>query len=127
MFVAKFKVLFFLAQVSLIINCVILFSVVLNLDWVRTRAAGGQFDDFPIVLRIIYFAMFILMITVMIWLWQNQNKLLSQHGIKFAKFFGVLFSISTLTQLVSRSPDERWNAIPAIILAITFFKLTKRN
>lgn len=123
----KFKVLLFLAQVSLIFNCVILFSVVLNLDWVRTRAAGGQFDDFPIVLRIIYFAMFIFMITLMIWLWENRNRFLSQRGIKFAKFLGVLFSISTLTQLISRSPDERWNAIPAIILAITFFKLAKRN
>lgn len=112
---------------SLFGNSVILLGVALDLDWVRTRAAGGQFETFPIVLRIIYFLMFIFMISLIIWLWDNRKGSLTQRGKRFAKFLWVLFSISTVTQLISRSADERWNAIPAVILAITFFKLAKQK
>lgn len=112
---------------SLFGNSVILLGVALDLDWVRTRAAGGQFETFPIVLRIIYFLMFIFMISLIIWLWDNRKGSLTQRGTRFAKFLWVLFSISTVTQLISRSADERWNAIPAVILAITFFKLAKQK
>lgn len=123
----RFSVWLGFAQFSLFVNSTILVSVVLNLDWVRTRAAGGQFDNFPLALRIIYFLMFIFMISIMIWLWDNRKGSLTQRGTKFAKFLWVLFSISTLTQLISRSADERWNALPAVILAITFFKLAKQK
>ena len=46
-----------LAQLALVYNLMILFSVVLNLSWVETRAAGGQYTDFPISIRILYFFM----------------------------------------------------------------------
>ena len=48
---------YLLAQLSLVVNVAILFSVTLNLDWVRTRAAGGQFDEFPVVIRVVYLLM----------------------------------------------------------------------
>jgi len=35
----------------------ILISVVMNLSWVETRAAGGQYTDFPISIRILYLFM----------------------------------------------------------------------
>ena len=123
----KRSILIGLAQLSLLSNSLILISVSLNLEWVRTRAAGGQFSDFPLLIRAIYFVMFVLMITLMIWLWDNRNNQLSLRGIRSVKFLAVIFSISTVFQLISRSPDERWNAIPAIILAITFFQLAKQN
>jgi len=123
----KRSILIGLAQLSLLANSLILISVTLNLEWVRTRAAGGQFSDFPLLIRAIYFVMFVLMIALMIWLWDNSNNQLSSGGIRLSKFLAVLFSISTISQLISRSPDERWNAIPAIILALTFFRLAKQN
>lgn len=123
----KRSILIGLAQLSLLVNSLILISVTLNLEWVRTRAVGGQFSDFPLLIRAIYFVMFVLMIALMIWLWDNSNNQLSSGGIRLSKFLAVLFSISTIFQLISRSPDERWNAIPAIILALTFFRLTKQN
>ena len=123
----KRSILIGLAQLSLLANSLILISVTLNLEWVRTRAAGGQFSDFPLLIRAIYFVMFVLIITLMIWLWDNSNNQLSSGGIRLSKFLAVIFSISTVFQLISRSPDERWNAIPAIILAITFFQLAKQN
>ena len=35
-------------------NAFLLIGVVLNLDFVHTRAAGGQFTDFPIGIRVVY-------------------------------------------------------------------------
>lgn len=115
------------AQISLVFNSILLLSVSLNYDWVRTRAAGGQFDDFPVFIRIIYFVMFVLMIMLMIWLWDIRNVSLTAQQVKFSRFLGILFSISTVFQLISRSPNERWNAIPAVILAITFFRIAKQE
>ena len=123
----KRSILIGLAQLSLLANSLILISVTLNLEWVRTRAAGGQFSDFPVLIRVVYFVMFVLMIALMVWLWNNRSTHLSSGGIRLVKFLAVLFSISTVFQLISRSPDERWNAIPAMILALTFFQLAKQN
>jgi len=121
------RVLLPLSLISLSVNAIILLAVVLNMDWVKTRAAGGQFENFPVVIRIFYLFMFVLMIALAIWLWNNHKAELTTRGVKFARVVGFVFVLSTLTQLISRSADERWNAIPAAILAITFLSLTKRK
>jgi uncharacterized integral membrane protein len=112
---------------SLIFNIVILVLVVLNNDWVRTRAAGGQFTDFPLVIRFIYFIMALLTISFLVWLWRVRDKALTQSQQKFAKYVRYLFFVSTVFQLISRSPDERWNAIPAIIIAITLLQIQRTS
>ena len=56
------KVLIPLSILSLVYNVAILFSVTLNLHWVRTRAAGGQYKDFPIGIRIVYLIIAVIMI-----------------------------------------------------------------
>ena len=115
------------AILSLIFNIVILVLVVLNNDWVRTRAAGGQFTDFPLVIRFIYFIMALLTISLLVWLWRVRDKALTQSQQKFAKYVSYLFFVSTVFQLISRSPDERWNAIPAIIIAITLLQIQRTS
>ncbi|MFM7860401.1 MAG: hypothetical protein ACKO8C_03195 [Candidatus Nanopelagicaceae bacterium] len=112
---------------SLIYNFIILLSVSLNMEWVRTRAAGGQYESFPIGIRIIYFIMASFMGTLIFWLWDHRNQILDGPSRRLARIFGITFLISTMLQLISRSPDERWNAIPAFILAVTFFQLTRVN
>ena len=109
------------AGLSLTYNIILLFSVSMNYDWVKTRAAGGGFDSFPISIRIAYFFMAAFMAALMFWLWDKRNGINTIRGYRFATFLAVLFSISTLMQLISRSSDERWNAIPAAIMAITFW------
>lgn len=123
---SKKSLLIWAAQISLLYNFVILLSVSLNLDWVRTRAAGGQYETFPISLRIIYFLMASFMGTLAFWLWDHRNQTLDIPSKRLAKIFSFTFLISTIFQLVSKSPDERWNAIPAIILAITFWVLASQ-
>ena len=115
------------ASASLFFNIVILVLVVLNHDWVRTRAAGGQFTDFPLVIRFIYFIMALLTISLLVWLWRVRDKALTQSQQKFAKYVSYLFFVSTVFQLISRSPDERWNAIPAIIIAITLLQIQRTS
>ena len=113
------------ALLSLFYNFVLLLAVSLNHEWVRTRAAGGQFDSFPIGIRILYFFMAVLMGALMFWLWDQRKGLVSVYGQRIAKFLTISFALSTVMQLISRSSDERWNAIPASILAITFWVLRK--
>jgi uncharacterized membrane protein len=115
------------AELSLTYNIILLFSVSLNYDWVRTRAAGGGFDSFPMSIRIIYFFMAAFMGALMFWLWDKRSGINTIREYGFATALAVLFSISTVMQLISRSSDERWNAIPAAILAITFWALRNKK
>lgn len=121
-----YKFLVWAAELSLIYNIVILASVALNLDWVRTRAAGGQFDTFPITVRLLYVVMALMMVYLMPLLWVNQNGGLSEKDAKFARLIGYVFVISTFFQLISRSADERWNAIPAVIIAVAFISIARK-
>jgi hypothetical protein len=121
------KFLIPLSILSLIYNIIILGSVVLNLGWVRTRAAGGQFKTFPIGIRFLDFIMAIFMVFLIGLLWNHRVNKMSGKGPFIARLIGYNFIVSTFFQLISRSPDERWNAIPAIILAITFILIAKRE
>lgn len=121
----RIRILLFAAEISLAYNFVLLLAVSLNYEWVRTRAAGGQFDSFPVGIRVLYFFMAVLMGALMFWLWEQRKGLVSVHGQHIAKFLSITFVLSTVMQLISRSSDERWNAIPASILAITFWVLSR--
>ena len=121
------KILIPLSLISLVYNVILLFSVVLNLDWVRTRAAGGQFKSFPIGIRVVDFVMGVFMIFLFGLLWNHRNKPMDEKGPMVTRIIGYTFFVSTFFQLISRSADERWNAIPALILAVTFIAISRRE
>ena len=121
------RVLIFTAELSLLYNIVLLLSVTMNYKWATTRAAGGQFDSFPISIRILYFFMATFMGALMFWVWDKREGISTLRSQRLSNALAILFSLSTLMQLISRSSDERWNAIPAIILAITFHKIRNSN
>ncbi|MEY4454664.1 MAG: hypothetical protein RIQ45_187 [Actinomycetota bacterium] len=121
------KYLIPLSIISLIYNAAILFSVTLNLDWVRTRAAGGQYETFPIGIRFVDFLMGIFMLFLIAMLWNHREKPMDEKGPMVARIIGYTFFISMFFQIASRSMDERWNAIPAGILAVTFIALSRRE
>ena len=123
----NFKVLVWAAELSLFYNIVILISVALNLDWVRTRAAGGQFETFPGTVRWLYFMMTLTMLYLMPLLWTNREKILPAKDAKLARLISYAFFVSTLFQIFSKSIDERWNAIPALIIAFAFLRLAKNT
>ena len=119
--------LIYASILALSYNFVILISVALNQEWVRTRAAGGQYETFPITIRVIYFLMSIFMGTLIFWLWDHRNQSLNPQSKKLARILGYTFVVSTLLQIISQSSDERWNAIPALVLAITFLTMGFKN
>ncbi|MFM8366981.1 MAG: hypothetical protein ACKN90_05855 [Candidatus Nanopelagicaceae bacterium] len=121
------KYLIPLSIISLIYNVAILFSVTLNLDWVRTRAAGGQYETFPIGIRFVDFLMGIFMLFLIAMLWNRREKPMDEKGPMVTRIIGYTFFISMFFQIASRSMDERWNAIPAGILAVTFIALSRRE
>jgi hypothetical protein len=121
------KYLIPLSILSLAYNAAILFSVTLNLDWVRTRAAGGQYETFPIGIRFVDFLMGIFMLFLIAMLWNHREKPMDQKGPMVTRIIGYTFFISMFFQIASRSMDERWNAIPAGILAVTFIALSRRE
>jgi hypothetical protein len=121
------KYLIPLSILSLIYNAVILFSVTLNLDWVRTRAAGGQYETFPIGIRFVDFLMGIFMLFLIAMLWRHRESPMDEKGPMVTRIIGYTFFISMFFQIASRSMDERWNAIPAGILAVTFIALSRRE
>lgn len=112
------------AQLSLSYNIAVLLSVSLDLDWVRTRAAGGQFDSFPVLLRILYLLMALFMVYLSHFIFVFEK--LSFQGRRLARIFGYIFLLSTFTQLISRSVDERFNAFPAAIIAVTLIAISKK-
>ena len=121
------KYLIPLSLISLIYNIVILLSVTLNLDWVRTRAAGGQYKDFPIGVRFVDLLMAIFMVFLIGMLWNHREKPMDEKGPTVTRVIGYTFFISVFFQIASRSMDERWNAIPAGILAVTFILISRRE
>jgi hypothetical protein len=125
--VKNFKTLVWAAEFSLFYNVIILISVTLNLDWVRTRAAGGQFETFPSTVRWLYFLMALTMLYLMPLLWTNRDKNLPPKEAKLARLISYAFFVSTFFQLISKSMDERWNAIPALIIAFAFLRLSKNT
>jgi hypothetical protein len=123
----QLKVLIALSLISLAYNISILFSVTLNLDWVRTRAAGGQFKEFPFGIRVLDFIVALFMIFLIALLWNHKDKPMDSKGPMITRLIGYTFFISAFFQVISRSTNERWNAIPALILAITFLTISRRE
>lgn len=113
------------AQLALLYNVIILLSVTLNLSWVRTRAAGGQYLSFPLSIRVLYLFMAVGTFILILYLKKLTGDSVTQQDLKFARYLGWLFIVSTILQLISRSPQEQWNAIPASIIALTFLLLAR--
>jgi hypothetical protein len=96
----------------------IVLLVVLNVDWVLPRAAGGQFDSFPSWLRILYLFNFsLLTIQVIAYIQKRMNLI---------KIFFWISTLSAIVNLASRSPLERWNAIPAGVAALALWRASRR-
>lgn len=90
--------------------------VVLNIEWALPRAAGGQFEAFPTWLRLLYIGNLTLL--------SLQIFAYAKRQIRMMRFFFWLSSLSAVVNAISRSPLERWNALPA---GITAFALWRAN
>jgi hypothetical protein len=109
-------------------NICIVTAVALNAEWVRTRAAGGQFDTFPLVIRMIYGIEALLMIGQIYFgkLLYYRNGAWSISSWRLGQLLIVLYGVSTLLNALSRSSAERFNALFAVICMWAFYELVGR-
>lgn len=100
-------------------SLVLVASAVFNAHWVLTRVSGGQFESLPIGLRISNLGFTVLIAWVMLLAWRlwKFGGARSASDMRWSKIIVVLFAVSTLINMISRSADERLNAIPAAIIA----------
>ncbi len=105
---------------SLAWNVFLVMGVIANQSYAFSRAAGGQFNSFPIGIRFAY----ILNLAVVIY----QGVILftaSKRSQLVVKGIFVLSIVSVIVNALSRSTAERWNAIPAALIAYAFYREVK--
>ncbi|NDH13428.1 MAG: hypothetical protein EBY13_06045, partial [Actinobacteria bacterium] len=90
------------------------------------RAAGGQFEVFPTYLRIVYILNFALIA------YQVLIFIRSSYGIAvkpkwIIRAFVILGALGILANAASRSANERWNVIPALIITFAFYRILKSD
>jgi hypothetical protein len=101
-------------------NLLLLIGVVLNLEFVRTRAAGGQFTDFPTAVRIVYlFQTALVVYQVRIFMIVFRKRKIGLDWLP--RVFVVIGMLGVLVNAVSRSANERWNVIPGAIITWSFW------
>jgi hypothetical protein len=101
-------------------NAFLLIGVVLNLDFVHTRAAGGQFTDFPTGIRVAY-VLQLALVAYQVWIFKLIFHSDSVKPNWIPKLFFTLGIIGILANAASRSANERWNVIPAAIITWSFW------
>ncbi len=101
-------------------NIFLLVGVILNNGFVHTRAAGGQFTDFPLSIRVVYVLQLVLVV-YQVWIFK---QIFHTEPIRLKwlpRFFVIVGILGILANAASRSSNERWNVIPAAIITWAFW------
>ena len=107
-------------------NLYLVGGVMLGASFALDRAAGGQFEVFPTYIRVIYVLNFALIVyQVMIFGRYEYGLAIKPKWI--VKAFVILGVLGILANAASRSVDERWNVIPAIIITFAFYRILKSD
>lgn len=111
---------FLLVLLSFAWNAFLLIGVVLNLGFVHTRAAGGQFTDFPTNIRIIY-VLQLALVAYQVWIFKLIFRSDPVKPNWIPKLFFILGILGILANAASGSSNERWNVISAAIITWSFW------
>jgi hypothetical protein len=102
-------------------NLVLVVAAIFNAHWVLTRVDGGQFKRFANL----GFTVLTLWVMVFAWrLWKSGGAR-TKNDLLWAKLVVIMYTLSTLINAISKSPDERINAIPAAIVLGGFILLRR--
>lgn len=112
---------------ALLWNLYLVIGATLNLSSLMSRVAGGRYHSLPMALRfaysiqsliVIFEIFFIVALYKHVGAWSKNSFLLS-------RIFLILSVLSAFVNFASRSSDERWNTIPAVIAAYGFFSMAE--
>jgi len=125
----KKKVVLVASLLSLAWTFYLTASVALNATSVAPRVAGGQLHSFSGVLRFTYGVQAIVVLFQLIFLVQlfKRSGVWSNSSYLLARIFLILSALSAVVNMASRSPLERWNAIPAFAIAYSYIVLGSLN
>ena len=104
---------------SLFWNLLLVVGVVIDASYALPRAAGGRFENFPTYIRLVY----VLVIAIVLYQlyicdrFYRKSILAKVWLLRVFFFTGIL---SAIVNIISRSELERWNFIPALIIAFSF-------
>jgi hypothetical protein len=98
-------------------NLFLVIGVIANQNYALTRAAGGQFESFPSAIRIAYLINLAIVIYQIDLLFSKIKR-----SDLIIKVFFILSTLSFIVNAISRSANERWNAIPAALIALAFYR-----
>jgi hypothetical protein len=101
-------------------NLYLVGGVMLGASYALDRAAGGQFEVFPTYLRIVYILNFALIA------YQVVIFTRSSYGLA-VKPKWIVKAFVILANAASRSANERWNVIPALIITFAFYRILKSD
>lgn len=101
-------------------NILLLVGVILNLGFSHTRAAGGQFTEFPTGIRVAY-VLQLALVAYQVWIFKLIFYSDSVKPNWIPKLFFTLGILGILANAASRSANERWNVIPAAIITWSFW------
>lgn len=101
-------------------NIALLAGVVFNAGFAHTRAAGGQYENFPTGIRVLYVFQLALVI-YQVWIFKLIFHTDAARPAWTPKFFFIIGIMGMLLNAVSRSQNERWNVIPAAIITWAFW------
>ena len=122
----KHKTFVTAVYVSFAWNLYLVGGVMLGASFALDRAAGGQFEVFPTYIRVIYILNFALIVyQVMIFGRYEYGLAIKPKWV--VKAFVILGVLGILANAASRSVDERWNVIPAIIITFAFYRILKSD
>ena len=116
---------FTLLTLATLWNIVLSIFAIGNAHWVLKHVAGGQFHSLPITMRA-YYLLLLLASIAEIWF---ANKLRTSRGAwslrsaRICTSLTLAYGLSTLVNAISKSPQERYNAPFALIVAYGFYIL----
>lgn len=121
----KKKIIFGALLLAFAWNLFLVIAATLNISSILPRVAGGQLDTMPTGLRVLYGFQALLVIFQIYFsaqLYQRKGAW-SKRSFLLARVFLIAAAFGAVVNLVSPSPDERWNAIAATIIAYGFYVL----
>lgn len=123
------RILWAAVSASLVFNAVLLLASTTNAHWVLSHVAGGQYKSLPLGIRFSNFivALFSLYLIYFSHLLVERNGSWSRRVLMLSRAVTILFVLSTIVNGMSRSANERWNAIPALVIAIGIYRLSGKD
>lgn len=125
----KKKIVLVLSLLSLLWTLYLTTSVALNFLSVAPRVAGGELHSFSGALRFTYGVQALVVLFQLFFVVQlfKRRGVWSGTSYLLARIFLILSGLSAAVNLMSRNPLERWNAIPALVIAYAYFDLGALN